>query len=197
MEDWALSELEKLPPDTLYEIALKLDLNSLTTLCQTSRRMANICQDNLFWRQKLVADFGITTYLDRPSDLYRVMKTKLTKLESELVITMYNRDTDSTIYLDKGDRLTGTDHFTVEHHLRLGDVYTLPVIVEDLAINNIGTNPLVYCHVDNVDLYEDRADKHEIDFDYVFDVYNLEFENIIQFVGSNGYVVSGYEVTVG
>ena len=51
--------MDTLPTDVkLYDIALNLDLHDLRHYCQTNRNMRNICQDNNFWRQKTLRDFG-------------------------------------------------------------------------------------------------------------------------------------------
>ena len=51
--------MNTLPSDVkLYDIALDLNLNDLRHLCLTNRNMRNICNDDNFWHQKTIRDFG-------------------------------------------------------------------------------------------------------------------------------------------
>jgi hypothetical protein len=47
-----VSHLESLPNEILYQVVLDLDDSALFQLCKTSRRFADPCQDEDFWRQR-------------------------------------------------------------------------------------------------------------------------------------------------
>ena len=58
--------MNTLPADVkLYDIALDLNLNDLRHLCTTNRNMRNICNDDNFWRQKTLRDFGDISDINR------------------------------------------------------------------------------------------------------------------------------------
>ena len=49
-----------LPDELILEILLKIDdLKTLSKLCQTSKNINNICQDEFFWHRKFRKDFGL------------------------------------------------------------------------------------------------------------------------------------------
>ena len=51
--------MDTLPTDVkLYEIALDLDLHDLQHYCSTNRFMRDLCNNDNFWRQKTLHDFG-------------------------------------------------------------------------------------------------------------------------------------------
>lgn len=61
-EDIPLSPdyLSFLPSDVLRELALKLSLNDLTRLCQTSSQLnLRLCQDEDFWHRRYLQDYNI------------------------------------------------------------------------------------------------------------------------------------------
>ena len=48
-----------LPDEIILQIALFEPLNNIDQLCLTSQRFNNlICNNNYFWREKFVKDFG-------------------------------------------------------------------------------------------------------------------------------------------
>jgi alpha-tubulin suppressor-like RCC1 family protein len=52
--------MDFLPDDTILQIALYEPIDSINKLCQTSNRFNNlICNNNYFWRQKYIYDYGI------------------------------------------------------------------------------------------------------------------------------------------
>ena len=56
--------LNLLPDELLIEILLKTDdLKTLSSWCQTSKRINLICQDEGFWKQKYLKDYGETTLM--------------------------------------------------------------------------------------------------------------------------------------
>lgn len=53
-----------LPDETIFNILLQTDdLGTLARWCQTSRRIATICEDEVFWQRKYLKDYGQTTPL--------------------------------------------------------------------------------------------------------------------------------------
>lgn len=50
----------RLYTDAIYQIVLKLDLESLTNLCLADKRMSRICRDDVFWMNRVYNDFGVT-----------------------------------------------------------------------------------------------------------------------------------------
>ena len=57
----SIDYLDLLPDEILLEILIKTDdLKTLSKWCQTSKRINNICQDKVLWKQKYEKDFGNT-----------------------------------------------------------------------------------------------------------------------------------------
>lgn len=53
------TDFDFLPPEQIRTIALSLPLSNIAFLCETNTRFSNIiCNDNSFWYQKFVHDFG-------------------------------------------------------------------------------------------------------------------------------------------
>jgi hypothetical protein len=50
-------ELESLPDELLFDVALQLDDPTLLSLCQVSSRFANLCQDEIFWHHRFNQHF--------------------------------------------------------------------------------------------------------------------------------------------
>ena len=64
MEPVAPAYLDWLPDEALLELLIQTDdLDTLARWCQTSRRVAGLCQDEGFWRQKYLNDFQDSTPL--------------------------------------------------------------------------------------------------------------------------------------
>lgn len=53
-----MSDLQNLPKDMLFELALHLDVDALLKLCTTSKAMSKICGNDELWRVKTKLDFG-------------------------------------------------------------------------------------------------------------------------------------------
>ena len=54
--------LNLLPDEILVEILLKInDLETLSELCRTSKRINLVCQDKFFWHRKYQKDFGLSS----------------------------------------------------------------------------------------------------------------------------------------
>ncbi len=73
----SIDYLNLLPDELLLEILLKTnDLDTLSIWCQTSKRINNICQDKVLWKQKYQKDFGSDVTLvkgDTWKELYKRM----------------------------------------------------------------------------------------------------------------------------
>jgi len=54
-----ISNISKVNRDVLIEIALLLDLKDVYNLCRSSKRFANLCNSEVFWRKKIYNDFQI------------------------------------------------------------------------------------------------------------------------------------------
>lgn len=54
--------------DTDLELLLKLDLQSLERVCRLNTFFSTICQNDLFWRDKVEKDFGRTVLRYKPLD---------------------------------------------------------------------------------------------------------------------------------
>lgn len=53
---------DELPDETLFNILLETDdLDTLSSWCRTSKRINNICQDEVLWKRKYQKDFGFST----------------------------------------------------------------------------------------------------------------------------------------
>ncbi len=51
------TNLDLLPDETIMNILLEVDnFETLVNWCQTSKRINNICQDNIFWKRKYEKD---------------------------------------------------------------------------------------------------------------------------------------------
>ncbi len=62
----SIDYLNLLPDEILLEILLKTDdLETLSALCRTSKRINLICQDEFFWKQKYQKDFGFSSHGSR------------------------------------------------------------------------------------------------------------------------------------
>ena len=69
---------EKLPDELILLQALELPLESITRLCQTSSRFNRlICNNNLFWHQKFIRDYGFEPEV-RPDSWERLYREALT-----------------------------------------------------------------------------------------------------------------------
>ncbi len=75
----SIDYLDLLPDEVLLEILIKTDdLDTLSRWCQTSKRINNICQDKVLWKQKYLKDFGLScdtilTEGDTWQELYKQM----------------------------------------------------------------------------------------------------------------------------
>ena len=59
----SIDYLDLLPDEILLEILIKTDdLETLSGWCQTSKRINNICQDKVLWKQKYIKDFGFRSH---------------------------------------------------------------------------------------------------------------------------------------
>lgn len=52
-----LDYIESLPDEILFNVLVNLGLPDLLNLCQTSRRVYNICQDDTLWYQRIIREF--------------------------------------------------------------------------------------------------------------------------------------------
>lgn len=48
----------RLYSDLIYQIAVRVDLPTLTRLCQTEKRLSKICDDEIFWMNRAFRDYG-------------------------------------------------------------------------------------------------------------------------------------------
>lgn len=51
--------LSSLPSEILMKIALDLPIDSVASVCSTSSKLAKLCNNELFWRQRLAKDFPL------------------------------------------------------------------------------------------------------------------------------------------
>lgn len=52
--------MEQLPKDLIIKLALELDLSELLSLCSSSKKInSTVCQNEIFWMNKLIKDFNI------------------------------------------------------------------------------------------------------------------------------------------
>lgn len=54
-----IDNLSALPAEILMKIALDLPINSVASVCATSSKLAKLCNNELFWRQRLAKDFPL------------------------------------------------------------------------------------------------------------------------------------------
>lgn len=52
-------EFGDLPQDIHFNIMLRAQYDDILTLSGTSKKFANISRENIFWQQKVAADFAI------------------------------------------------------------------------------------------------------------------------------------------
>lgn len=52
-----VDNLSALPSEILMKIALDLPIDSVASVCSTSSKLAKLCNNELFWRQRLAKDF--------------------------------------------------------------------------------------------------------------------------------------------
>lgn len=55
-----ISKLQSLPYETLFNILLNLDYDSIANYCLTNRNALSICQSDYFWQQKAFIDFSVS-----------------------------------------------------------------------------------------------------------------------------------------
>jgi len=49
--------MEQLPPEVIIQYALFLDLDSISSLCQTCRYFNDVCNTEYFWRERTLRDW--------------------------------------------------------------------------------------------------------------------------------------------
>jgi hypothetical protein len=67
------NEMDTMPDAVIIEIALHLDIQSITKLCQTDRTFNNlVCKNQYFWKLKCEKDFHIhISYIGSYKELYK------------------------------------------------------------------------------------------------------------------------------
>lgn len=106
--------MESIGKDLIRYIALKLDLESIEKLCQTSQRFLEICNSDSFWRAKLIKDFPMIE-ITRVKDLkglykYLLSKPKVEEIDYPTTVREFNelvRDLTRSKKLKKGDVIKG------------------------------------------------------------------------------------------
>lgn len=79
-------KLSQLPKDVLVALALDLDLEYVISLCQTSPIFnEKICQNNNFWLNKLIKEYGIKTNLSNAKKEYLSLDKLLRTDRNELL----------------------------------------------------------------------------------------------------------------
>lgn len=82
-----------LPKDVLVLTLSKLDLISLSKICQTNQQIRHICNDQQFWKYKYLNEYGMdlpnlnpkTEYLNRRrEELKKIIKQRRAEVESEI-----------------------------------------------------------------------------------------------------------------
>lgn len=62
-----MNKLENIPPELFAEIALSLPYPDLENLCNTNPRIRQLCNNDQFWYQRTIQDFGNNT--NKPNDI--------------------------------------------------------------------------------------------------------------------------------
>ena len=108
--------MELIGKDLIAYIALKLDLESIEKLCETSERFSEICNSDSFWRSKLMIEFpmiDITNVKDLKG-LYKYLlsKPKVEEIDYPTGVRQFNelvRDLTKSKKLKKGDLVKGME----------------------------------------------------------------------------------------
>ena len=80
--------MEKLPKDIIVSLALELNLEDIVMLCQTTSRFnEKICQNNIFWLNKLIKDYGLKVSLKEAKKEYLLINKTL-KLEPRRILKL-------------------------------------------------------------------------------------------------------------
>lgn len=58
-----LEDINNIPLEMVYEIFLKADRRSLQNLCRVNRLTMHICNDEYFWKEKMLHDYGTSERL--------------------------------------------------------------------------------------------------------------------------------------
>lgn len=54
---------DKLPNELIIQILMNLDVKDILKLCQTNKRVADICQSNYLWKKLVARDFPDSFYI--------------------------------------------------------------------------------------------------------------------------------------
>ena len=123
--------LDILPPETITEILLKLNLTDLLNFCKTSHTAMEYCESDQFWKAKYKRDFHLTRRQHLPS-----IGNMSWKEQYKLAYTVPNSPISS-----------GVEHYTIiddQNILYMGGNYHREIrfdVEPDLEVPNI-TSPL-------------------------------------------------------
>lgn len=93
------SSITSLPDDAIFQIALKLNLESILELCKTNNRFKSICQDEQFWQDKAILDWNINPIIFRIGfETAREIYTILYKLHQEIDAGIITPEIIGTLY---------------------------------------------------------------------------------------------------
>ena len=82
--------MEKLPKDLIMQIALEYDLPEILAFCRTNKLYNQIiCENNTFWNNKLIRDFGLTFLNDPNLQSFKSERLKQKYIKESLPAKIY------------------------------------------------------------------------------------------------------------
>ncbi len=120
----SIDYLDLLPDEILLEILLKTDdLETLSALCRTSKRINNICQDKFFWKRKYQKDFDIDTTLAEGETWQKQYKRAALFSSNSPISVGFNNygviDQNGNLYISGDTKLLGIG---IPRQLQLGHI---------------------------------------------------------------------------
>ena len=125
--DYSPNYFSRLYTDAIYQIALRVSIKDLASLCLADKRLSQICQNEKFWTARTIQDFGIVDKREDMSwkELYQVLSDPnpnklLLKAAKEgnlrLVEIAYNIGANLNV-LDKSEKFTALSLAIIYGHL--------------------------------------------------------------------------------
>ena len=167
-----LSDLEALPDEIQFKIALEMRPEDILNLCKSSRALSRMCASNYFWRQKLLKDFGIRTRHNNALGYYRAMfdgYTEFRKGNLELIVA---------------------DSVVLTLILNNGDTYRyFPEMEEAIEVDAImGGGPSIQNYQQTPEI--DGGTSYKQQYYWEENVESSQIEDIIKYAFDNGFTIT-------
>ena len=188
--------MENIGKDLISYIGLKLDLESVEKLCQTSSKFKQVCDSNYFWRQKLEREFSID--ISRVIDMkglykYLLSKPKVQEIDYPTSLRDFNKLVDSELKI--GDLVKGME---ISKVVGANYVFRPENIFRD-EIVSFPEFPPHYYQDENLRVYIPYQEVEDFDKSYIEGKFGERYnkKNIITDDGEDPYgVFENYELIV-